>query len=195
MKDELKACPFCGRDEPKAKSEPRVDYHKKYVLCERCQCQGPSSLQMGTAITAWNTRNATRPPPVSKDKVISEAEAECLEHSTAIDICAEDDIVKTTKNTMFCQCGRIFNNQDDFDTLGSDSGMCCPDCGIEEFQTVTNLLSKLGEEQALNKELAEHYDSIMLADGVKDRYHKCKDCNGPVENSLCCASCGSNVTD
>lgn len=36
-------------------------------------------------------------------------------------------------------CEKTFRNYDECDTLGSESGVCCPDCGGEDF-------TKSGEE-------------------------------------------------
>ncbi len=34
------------------------------------------------------------------------------------------------------KCGKIFYCEDDYDTLGSDSGVCCPICGGEDFEPI-----------------------------------------------------------
>lgn len=49
---------------------------------------------------------------------------------------------RTIENTEVCTCGNVFVDDDDYDSAGSESGVCCPDCGNEKFQTV-----------AINKEL------------------------------------------
>ncbi|HDZ15304.1 hypothetical protein LCGC14_0434230 [marine sediment metagenome] len=56
---------------------------------------------------------------------------------TALD--AEQKIVICTG------CGRTANwfDEDDFGSLGSESGICCHDCGKEEFLTIKELRTKL----------------------------------------------------
>jgi len=34
----------------------------------------------------------------------------------------------------------VFIDSDDYDTLGSDSGLCCPDCGNEKFRSIADIL-------------------------------------------------------
>ena len=64
---------------------------------------------------------------------------------------AEIKEAKTIKNTLVCErCQRVFAEDDDFDTLGSKSGICCPDCGTEDFISVEDLI--LGK-QPLKAEL------------------------------------------
>ncbi len=58
----------------------------------------------------------------------------------------------TVETVDICTCGIVMHqaDADDYDTLGSISGTCCPDCGNEKFQTVAELqaeLDKLKEEQ------------------------------------------------
>lgn len=47
-----------------------------------------------------------------------------------------------------CKCELVMHqgNPDDYDTLGSDSGVCCPNCGNENFQTVKQLLNSEKEQ-------------------------------------------------
>jgi predicted nucleic acid-binding Zn-ribbon protein len=56
----------------------------------------------------------------------------------------------TIENTEVCPCGNIFFEADDYDTIGSQSGICCPACGNEKFQTVKDRLDRL---EAINAEL------------------------------------------
>ena len=60
---------------------------------------------------------------------------------------------RTIENTEVCTCGNIFVQDDDYDTLGSEGPVCCPDCGNEKFQTVKELLDALDAERAVNDEL------------------------------------------
>ena len=59
---------------------------------------------------------------------------------------------RTVENTEVCPCGNIFVEADDYDTLGSESAVCCPDCGNEKFQTVK---ARLDRAEAINKDLLE----------------------------------------
>lgn len=50
---------------------------------------------------------------------------------------------RTTKSTDVCiPCGFVFIEDNDYDTLGSDSGICCPDCGSEQFTTVAQIIKQ-----------------------------------------------------
>ena len=55
--------------------------------------------------------------------------------------------VFTTENVYICKCGRVTGDPseypDDYGTLGSDSGICCHDCGNEEFETIEALRTQL----------------------------------------------------
>lgn len=64
---------------------------------------------------------------------------------------------KTVETTEICTCNNVFHQAepDDYDTLGSDSGVCCPDCGNEEFQTVADLQSQLNEAEFENARLQD----------------------------------------
>ncbi len=57
---------------------------------------------------------------------------------------------RTIENTYLCPCGNVFVEDDDYDTLGSESGVCCPNCGNEKFQTIKD---RLDESEASRKEL------------------------------------------
>lgn len=50
---------------------------------------------------------------------------------------------ETVETTFICPCGIVFSENDDYDTLGSESGVCCPDCGNENFQTVKQLQEEI----------------------------------------------------
>ena len=49
----------------------------------------------------------------------------------------------TVETVNVCTCGLVFFDEDDYDTLGSDSGLCCPDCGNEKFQTIADMQAEL----------------------------------------------------
>lgn len=59
---------------------------------------------------------------------------------------------RTIENTYICSCGNIFVEADDYDTIGSESGVCCPNCGNEKFQTIK---ARLDTSEASRKELLE----------------------------------------
>ena len=44
-----------------------------------------------------------------------------------------------------CPCGLVMHqgDEDDYDTGGAESGICCPDCGNEKFMTVQQLQAEL----------------------------------------------------
>ncbi len=44
-----------------------------------------------------------------------------------------------------CPCGLVMHqgDEDDYDTGGAESGICCPDCGNEKFTTVQQLQAEL----------------------------------------------------
>lgn len=63
----------------------------------------------------------------------------------------------------FCPCGRTFVDADDYDTLGSESGVCCPDCGSEEFRSIKDF-----QIEVLRKAQKSIYDRRRyLADNVR----------------------------
>jgi len=56
---------------------------------------------------------------------------------------AMSDERKTVENTVVCiPCGYVFIDEDDYDTLGSESGICCPDCGSEKFISVKTIIDQ-----------------------------------------------------
>lgn len=61
-----------------------------------------------------------------------------------VNVNISDEEPQTVETTYVCICGRVMTTLDDFDTLGSDSGICCPDCGNEEFQSIAELKTELG---------------------------------------------------
>ena len=65
---------------------------------------------------------------------------------------------RTIENTEVCPCGNIFVEADDYDTLGSESGVCCPKCGNEKFQTVKSLLDT---SEARVKDLLEALEKVQ----------------------------------
>ncbi|KKN77609.1 hypothetical protein LCGC14_0358840 [marine sediment metagenome] len=83
-----------------------------------------------------------RPGPV-RDLAVGEPAGEC-----------EDAL--TTKNLYLCKCGRITRDcgryPDDYGTLGSEGGICCHDCGNEEFETVKSIIDTLRTQLAKAEE-------------------------------------------
>jgi hypothetical protein len=45
------------------------------------------------------------------------------------------------------KCGLIFYSIDEMDSMGSDSGTCCRDCGCEQLKTIPCLNCNAGEKQ------------------------------------------------
>ena len=54
----------------------------------------------------------------------------------------KDYATRTIENTEVCPCGNTFVEDDDYDSAGSESGVCCPDCGNEKFKTVKELIKQ-----------------------------------------------------
>lgn len=67
---------------------------------------------------------------------------------------------RTIENTYICPCGNIFVEDDDYDTLGSESGVLCPNCGNEKFQTVK---ARLDRAEAINKDLLGSCERMLGA--------------------------------
>ena len=68
-------------------------------------------------------------------------------------------------------CGKLFFCADDYDTLGSDSGVICPDCGSENFEDLEEVNKmdpkperKIVIEPRGNSYLIYHYRYVL--DGV-----------------------------
>ena len=50
---------------------------------------------------------------------------------------------KTTALTEVCiTCSYVFTEDDDYDTLGAEKALCCPDCGREDFITVETIIKQ-----------------------------------------------------
>ena len=62
--------------------------------------------------------------------------------------------LKAEQKMVICICGRVmdWNDENDFDAMGSESGRCCPDCGNEKFMTIEEIHVQL----AIYKRLAEY---------------------------------------
>ncbi len=52
--DELKACPFCGKNNGKIMYSDSRNW--KWVHCDKCGADGPADLGESGAIEHWNTR-------------------------------------------------------------------------------------------------------------------------------------------
>ena len=65
-----------------------------------------------------------------------------------------DEERKTIETTCVCDCGLVMFDRDDYDTGGSDSGICCPDCGSESFLTVKQILAVISPRDIIIKDLA-----------------------------------------
>lgn len=66
-----------------------------------------------------------------------------------------------------CPCGLVMHqlNEDDYDTLGSDS-VCCPDCANEKFTTVEQFQAELATAKEENKLLSELLESRCVPTGT-----------------------------
>jgi len=69
---------------------------------------------------------------------------------------------KTVETTYLCTRGRVMATIDDVDTLGSDSGMCCPDCGNEDFQSIAELQAELEAVEDKNTEMQIAGETLQL---------------------------------
>lgn len=50
---------------------------------------------------------------------------------------------RTIESTAVCvPCGNIFVQEEDYDSFGSEGGVCCPDCGTEKFVSVKLILDQ-----------------------------------------------------
>jgi hypothetical protein len=65
-------------------------------------------------------------------------------------------------NVGVCFCGRVMFSMDDVDTLGSDSGICCPDCGNEKFQTIKDIIDRQGKRINMLENLIRHAEGNDL---------------------------------
>lgn len=66
---------------------------------------------------------------------------------------------KTTKHTEVCiSCGLVFIDADDYDTLGSKCGLCCPVCGVEKFVSVKTIIEQRDDLLKACKKLLRVYD-------------------------------------
>lgn len=75
----------------------------------------------------------------------------------------------TVATVDICSCGIVMHqlDGDDYDTLGSDSGMCCPDCGNEQFATIEQLQAELAAEQEKNR-------WIPVSEMLPEKVHRTK---------------------
>ncbi len=58
---------------------------------------------------------------------------------------SESEERMTVATVDICSCGTVMHqlDDDDYDTLGSASGVCCADCGNEQFTTIKDLQAEL----------------------------------------------------
>ena len=99
---------------------------------------------------------------------------------------------RTIENTEVCPCGNVFVEEDDYDTLGSESGVCCPSCGNEKFQTVKDLLKqqpKAGEKRT------EYLNCYGYADGsYSNNCHTCKKEFVGDRRAINCKECATDMS-
>ncbi len=65
-----------------------------------------------------------------------------------------DCTVQEQPEAKCVKCGKIFYCADDYDTLGSDSGVCCPVCGGEDFEPVEQPSAR-GMTKKFNEKIEE----------------------------------------
>ncbi len=77
-------------------------------------------------------------------------------------------VLDAEQKIVICsKCGRTANwhDEDDFGSLGSDSGICCHDCGNEEFLTIkevrTKYVAEQKEKEQVKSEAREVYRHVM----------------------------------
>lgn len=51
IQNEILPCPFCENEDPELMKLENTCW---FIHCSRCNCEGPSSLNSGIAIRAWN---------------------------------------------------------------------------------------------------------------------------------------------
>jgi Lar family restriction alleviation protein len=56
MKEELKACPFCGFEQVETTGARPLMQWYYYIYCNCCECRGPISPTKDRAAEAWNKR-------------------------------------------------------------------------------------------------------------------------------------------
>lgn len=84
------------------------------------------------------------------------------DHETDMPDSTVDERMTIETVDICCNCGNVMHqhNIDHYDTLGSDSGRCCPDCGNENFRTVNQVLAS---ETVLSAALIEASKFVNLA--------------------------------
>ena len=55
----LKPCPFCGCREVSATMPGEEPHKAAYVLCLKCDAEGPTGLDEADAVEKWNGREST----------------------------------------------------------------------------------------------------------------------------------------
>ncbi len=81
----------------------------------------------------------------------------------------EQEERKTINTVDICSCGLVMHqlNSDDYDTLGADSPICCPDCGNDRFLTVAELIKQRDAlqdmlEKIANRKIKHKVDSLLI---------------------------------
>jgi hypothetical protein len=112
------------------------EQHSKDEPCRTCGDEGEIKVGQESYKGFYGYRVYKEPCPDCQDKPEQKPEAKCV------------------------QCGKLFYCADDYDTLGSDSGVCCPDCGGEDFEP----------EQKPQSELAKEFRDFLKNDPLN--FHK-----------------------
>lgn len=182
---ELKPCPFCGGE---------AELHKTHgifwINCPNKKCGVGSAtvtkLTEAEVATAWNTRveqpckacggsgeveETTHSRPlfggIMKAVGTFIGKAPCPDCQPDSGKAGEEKETMTTENVDVCKCGTVMFEGDDYDTLGSESGVCCPHCGNEKFETIKAIIAQLTaaneEIDSLGRDLCKANDMCVAA--------------------------------
>ena len=70
----------------------------------------------------------------------------------------------TVATVDICSCGLVMHqyDEDDYDTLGTDCSVLCPDCGNEKFTTIKQLQAELDEANEQIDKLRKHNSECTM---------------------------------
>ena len=187
--NKLKPCPFCGSNNIRIAGD-RGGIRRIECMPVKGAC-GANILAKtdDEAIVKWNTRPA---PPVEPetcktcggsgtvdfepDDIQGDIQVPCPackpEANEEQRVCTKQEIA-TTENVDVCKCGVVMFEADDYDTLGSKDGICCPRCGNEEFESIHDKYEKQLKGYAELLGSANH-DVEELTKYAADKEKECK---------------------
>jgi len=67
MKEQLKPCPFCGKNNLKITQDNAIEPIFFFVICILCECEGPSRDTKKDAATKWNNRPFEKDMPTQEE--------------------------------------------------------------------------------------------------------------------------------